>query len=84
MLIAWPLLSFTAIFFAACMKPALPNGQWFQVYLKAGIIRVYTVWEQYVYSLKVYSMGTVCIYSHTICRAFKLHTKHLYHWHNML
>ena len=31
MLIAWPLLSFTAIFFAAWMKPALPNGEWFQV-----------------------------------------------------
>ena len=31
MLVAWPMLSFTAIFFAAWMKPALPNGQWFQV-----------------------------------------------------
>ena len=31
MLIAWPLLAFTAIFFAAWMKPALPNGEWFQV-----------------------------------------------------
>lgn len=31
MLVAWPLLSFVAIFFAAWMKPALPNGQWFQV-----------------------------------------------------
>ena len=31
MLVAWPVLSFTAIFFAAWMKPALPNGQWFQV-----------------------------------------------------
>ena len=31
MLIAWPLLSFVAIFFAAWMKPALPNGEWFQV-----------------------------------------------------
>ena len=31
MLVAWPLLSFLAIFFAAWMKPALPNGQWFQV-----------------------------------------------------
>ena len=33
MLIAWPMLSFTAIFFAAWMKPALPNGEWFQVCL---------------------------------------------------
>ena len=31
MLIAWPLLAFTAIFFAAWMKQALPNGEWFQV-----------------------------------------------------
>lgn len=31
MLVAWPLLSFIAIFFAAWMKPALPNGEWFQV-----------------------------------------------------
>ena len=31
MLVAWPLLAFVAIFFAAWMKPALPNGQWFQV-----------------------------------------------------
>ena len=33
MLVAWPVLSFTAIFFAAWMKPALPNGGWFQVCL---------------------------------------------------
>ena len=31
MLIAWPLLAFTAIFFAAWMKQALPNGEWFLV-----------------------------------------------------
>ena len=31
MLIAWPMLAVTAIFFAAWMKPALPNGEWFQV-----------------------------------------------------
>ena len=31
MLVAWPILSFTAIFFAVWMKPALPNGQWLQV-----------------------------------------------------
>ena len=31
MLVAWSLLSFVAIFFAAWMKPALPNGEWFQV-----------------------------------------------------
>ena len=31
MMVAWPLLSFVAIFFAAWMKPALPSGQWFQV-----------------------------------------------------
>ena len=31
MLIAWPILAFTAIFFAAWMKQALPNGEWFQV-----------------------------------------------------
>lgn len=32
MLIAWPLLATTAIFFAAWMRPALPNGEWFQVH----------------------------------------------------
>ncbi len=31
MIIAWPLLATTAILFAAFMKPALPNGEWFQV-----------------------------------------------------
>ena len=31
MIVAWPLLVVIAIFFAAWMKPALPNGEWFQV-----------------------------------------------------
>ena len=31
MLIAWPLLGVSGIFFAAWMRPALPKGQWFQV-----------------------------------------------------
>ena len=31
MVVAWPLLAFTGIFFAAWMRPALPNGRWFQV-----------------------------------------------------
>ncbi len=30
MIIAWPLLAVTAIFFALFMRPALPNGEWFQ------------------------------------------------------
>ena len=30
MVIAWPLLAVTAIFFAAWMKPALQEGKWFQ------------------------------------------------------
>ena len=30
MLIAWPLLAVSGIFFAAWMRPALPNGEWFQ------------------------------------------------------
>lgn len=30
MTIAWPILAVTGIFFAAWMKPALPNGEWFQ------------------------------------------------------
>ena len=42
MLIAWPLLAFTAIFFAAWMKPALPNGEWFQV-SQAGKYK-YALW----------------------------------------
>ncbi len=32
MIIAWPVMAVTAIFFAAWMRPALPNGQWFQVH----------------------------------------------------
>ena len=32
MLVAWPLLVSTAIFFAAYMKSALPNGEWFQIH----------------------------------------------------
>ncbi|XP_064386731.1 uncharacterized protein LOC135335239 isoform X1 [Halichondria panicea] len=32
MIIAWPLLAVTAIFFALFMRPALPNGEWFQVH----------------------------------------------------
>ena len=31
MLIAWPLLAVTAIFFPVFMKPVLPGGVWFQV-----------------------------------------------------
>ena len=37
MLIAWPLLAVSGIFFAAWMRPALPNGEWFKVNtIKAG------------------------------------------------
>ena len=32
MLIAWPLLGVSGIFFASWMRPALPKGQWFQVW----------------------------------------------------
>ncbi len=32
MLIAWPLLATTAIFFATNMRGALPKGEWFQVH----------------------------------------------------
>lgn len=31
MIVAWPLLALCGIFFAAWMRPALPNGEWFQV-----------------------------------------------------
>ena len=31
MIIAWPILAVCGIFFASWMRPALPNGQWFQV-----------------------------------------------------
>ncbi len=31
MIIAWPLLATIGIFFATFMRPALPNGEWFQV-----------------------------------------------------
>lgn len=42
MLIAWPLMAVTAIFFAAWMRPALPNGEWFQIHrlLMSGSILV--------------------------------------------
>ena len=33
MLITWPLLAVSGIFFAAWMRPALPNGEWFKVFL---------------------------------------------------
>ena len=31
MLISWPLLAVSGIFFAAWMRPAMPNGEWFKV-----------------------------------------------------
>ena len=31
LILSWPLLVVATIFFAAWMKPALPNGEWFQV-----------------------------------------------------
>ncbi len=42
MLIAWPLMAVTAIFFAAWMRPAMPNGEWFQIhrFLMTGSIVV--------------------------------------------
>ena len=45
MLIAWPLMAVTAIFFAAWMRPALPNGEWFQVHrvLMVGSIVVASI-----------------------------------------
>lgn len=33
MIIAWPLLALCGIFFASWMRPALPNGEWFQVHV---------------------------------------------------
>ena len=43
MLIAWPLLAISGIFFAAWMRPALPNGGWFQVYTCKHNLIVYRV-----------------------------------------
>ena len=45
MLIAWPLMAVTAIFFAAWMRPALPNGEWFQIhrFLMSGSIVVASI-----------------------------------------
>lgn len=45
MLIAWPLMAVMAIFFAAWMRPALPNGEWFQIhrFLMSGSIVVAVV-----------------------------------------
>lgn len=41
MLIAWPLLANTAIFLAAYMRPALPNGEWFQAHRALMIISLF-------------------------------------------
>lgn len=41
MLIAWPLLASSAIFFAAWMRPALPNGEWFQVHRAFMLIALF-------------------------------------------
>ena len=45
MLIAWPLMAVSAIFFAAWMRPALPNGEWFQIhrFLMSGSIVVASI-----------------------------------------
>ena len=32
MIVAWPLLAYMGTFLAANMKPALPNGEWFQAH----------------------------------------------------
>ena len=39
MLIAWPLFGMSGIFFAAWMQPALPKGQWFQVWNNSNIFQ---------------------------------------------
>ena len=39
MLIAWPLLAVTAIFFPVFMKPVLPGGEWFQVRGHAHLVQ---------------------------------------------
>ena len=31
MIVAWPMLAGTGLFFAAFMRPALPGGGWFKV-----------------------------------------------------
>ncbi len=42
MLITWPLLVVTAIFFPVFMKPALPSGGWFQVISGCNDYRIST------------------------------------------
>ena len=41
MLVAWMLLANVAIAFAAYMRPALPNGEWFQVHRAFMIIALF-------------------------------------------
>ena len=38
MLITWPLLAVSGIFFATWMRPALPNGEWFKVHSHISIV----------------------------------------------
>ena len=41
MISAWILLASSAIFFAAWMKPVLPNGEWFQVHRAFMIVSLF-------------------------------------------
>uniref|UniRef100_A0A1X7UY64 DOMON domain-containing protein n=1 Tax=Amphimedon queenslandica TaxID=400682 RepID=A0A1X7UY64_AMPQE len=41
MIVAWPLLVVSAIFFALWMKPALPNGEWFQIHRAFMIVSLF-------------------------------------------
>ena len=53
MIVAWPLLALCGIFFASWMRPALPNGEWFQVHNNNSIpiivILLLLVYLQYYY-----------------------------------
>lgn len=44
MIIAWPLLAKCGIFFASWMRPALPNGEWFQVLRSCTVIAVFNIY----------------------------------------
>ena len=51
MIIAWPLLAKCGIFFASWMRPALPNGEWFQVLCPCMLTAVFDIYIIYIFYL---------------------------------
>ena len=64
MLIAWPVLASTAIFFATWMKPALPNGEWFQVYVCVCVCVCVCAWAHLHVRFCVSVCACACVCAH--------------------